>query len=183
MSENTKILQDQSNIRIAKSAFNRMLFSTIRKVVGFGLLSIIIIYTSFAATIVRFIPTDDSGIVLVKNNTFTGGVIPAGENVFVSFNQEQKTSMGDRLQQAFTLHNGTGEVQVLAGPYGKITWAEPGIIAVDNEPLNVNYPNEPNQEFLENDYIVICISGGCEPGSTFIISSENIFGIPISGGS
>ena len=79
-------------------------------------------------------------------------------------------------------------VETLGGPYGKLTWVPPNILAIDGIPVNAPMPaiadkspigeNEKNW-FLKNEYAVKCISGACNVGEVIIISSDNIIGVPL----
>lgn len=171
--------------RIAKSAFYKSLFGKFVKWIIYGVVLLLAVYLCFAVTIMRFLPTVESspglGLgVAVKNLTFPGGTAPPGSIVVVNFQEKQGNSTFDRLLQSVVPANNVGVVEVVAGPNGRITWAETGLIAINGNPLDVLVAEKPTEEFLTNEYVVKCITGACKPNSGIIVSAGNIYGEPLN---
>lgn len=163
-------------LKVAKSILSKVVFKKALSFIMIGILGVIAIYFSFAGTVMRFIPaTGDPGLVLVKNLTFDGGIIPPNEIILVT-NSELDFSVINKLKMSVTPDENAAIVRVEAGPYGKIEWAEPGIVSVDGNPINSLLPYRPGQTHLQNEYIVTCLIGPCGPGSAIIIGVENIYG-------
>lgn len=166
-------------VRVAKNTYMNMLGVKILKAVGAAFIVLVVIYLSFAATIMRVLPTEDLGMIPVKNNTFEGGLVPAGERIVVSMSHSQGQEATDYLQQAFVPTKNAAVIEVLAGPWGKFGWAEPGLIAIDGEVIDGVFMDEPAQTTLESAYLAVCVEGACTPGQAYVIPSSNILGIPI----
>lgn len=168
--------------RIAKSAFYKTVFGQIFKWLGYLILLVIAAYLIFAVTIIRFIPTMDSSLgwaVPVKNMTFPGGKVTAGSDIVVNLQTAQGSNTFDRLQQAVSIADDLAVVEVLAGPNGRITWAETGLVAVDGNPLTTTLVDNPNKEFLSDEYIVRCVAGSCVKNSGMIVGADKIYGEPL----
>jgi hypothetical protein len=154
----------------------RIAQATLLTVVG-----LVLVYLAIAATLVRFVPTTTgAGVVLVKNNTYPGGLIPPGEQVLVSAEKAQADDVWTHLQQAALPADDAAVVEVAAGPYGKLAWQPPGIITVDGELTTVVMEERPNAEYLDNSYLATCISGACTPGVGLIFSQDNVYGTVVS---
>jgi hypothetical protein len=155
-------------------------------ILGYSVLGAIIIYLCFAATIMRAVPTlSGAGIVPVKENTFRGGHVPAGETMLVDTAVEQKNSYGERLKQAFIPSDTAAVVKVVAGPYNSISWIASGMVTVDGTLTDVHLAEQPldeNQKAktkLRDEYLAVCITGACAPGEGIIVSQKNIYGLTL----
>lgn len=175
-------------IRVANSAFAKILFHKATKSIGIIFASILILYVCFAATIIRVVPTTTTGFVPVKNLTFEGGKVPVGREILVDVANVQGTQIVDRLKQSFLPNSSAAMVEVLGGPVGKLTWAPPDILAIDGTPVKAPMPaidgkspigeNEENW-FLKKAYAAKCVSGACNVGEVIIISADNVIGVPL----
>lgn len=178
----------ERQIRVSRSAFGRIL---VRRLVGAFVLLIAamaVLYLCSAATVLRFIPVASGvGPVLVKNITYPGGILPPGATVLVNRGSEVKTDWMSKLAQSFTPANDGAVVKVLAGPYGKMTWAQPGIIAVNGKPMKAFFPPAKNgdspigadNQFLKDQYLVKCVSGACLSNEAFVVNSNQVYGSPL----
>ena len=180
---------ENNNVRVSASAVGKVLTQRILKVFGLVLGSMFIIYLLFAATILRVVPTTTgSGFVPVKNITFEGGVMPEGSEILVKRTAPAGKELLDRLKQSFMPMNDGAVVRVIAGPYGKLSWTEPGIVTVDGVVQEIELPQnsdgssplDDRSKFLEKEYLVECISGACLEGTAFITPNEAIVGSLIS---
>lgn len=178
------------SIRVAQSTYQKALIKKLLTQVLIALMAVLLIYLCFAATIVRFVPAA-GGPVLVKNNTYPGGILPPDSSALVTLNPAKKINggIGDRIQQAFLPQANTATVEVLAGPIGKLDWVEPGILTVDGKSIDVPVRQDPGIEFLGAkdaegvagpEYVGVCVSGSCVPGSPVFFSTSNVYGIPIT---
>lgn len=189
MSRNRKDRPQQ--VRVAHSAFARILMHRVVKAVGIIVVVLALVYVCFAGTIIRAVPsTSGTGVVMVKNNTFPGGVVPVGRVVIMDIKDAQGYELTDRLKQAFVPNSNVVKVEVLTGNYGPLTWAAPDILSVNGVPVRAPMPavngvspigTDKTNWFLKNQYVVRCISGACVPGHAYIISVNNIIGIPLTG--
>lgn len=185
-SEDSTPIKKESQLRVAKSAYRKILFKRIGSILGYSFISLFVLYLCFASTIMRAVPTTSgAGIVLVKENTYLGGEIPTGEVVLANTTQEQKNGYWDRLKQAFIPSSDAVLVEVIAGPYNSIKWIESGLVMVDGNLTLAHMPEKPVDEDnkdktrLRDEYLAICISGACVPGEGVIFSSDNVYGLKL----
>lgn len=174
-----KPIKMPSKVRIAKSAYRKMWFTKIYKAITYFIVALMLVYLAFAVTVVRVLPTSELEFIPIKNNTFTGGIVPVGETIIVSLNEPQGTSMVDRLKQSFTLHSDVVVGEVIAGPYGYFSWTEPGIVTMDGVLIDGMLSIEPEVKMLSNQYLVKCESGVCNENELMIINKDNVFGVPL----
>lgn len=179
-----KVKRKKQNINVSKDAYYKATWKRVARIFVYLLLTVIAVYVAFAATIVRFLPTDnydDFGkmFVPVKNQTFAGGIVQQGSQVVVNLEEEQGTSTFDRLKQAFTINRNVALVEVQAGPVGRITWVESGLTTVDGTPMDSLLAEKPEGEYLNNEYFAICIEGDCKSGEGLIVPATHIYGEPI----
>jgi hypothetical protein len=167
--------KSKGQIRIAKSSYVR---NVIKRVISISVWSIVFlfgVYLCFAMTIVRFVPTQSMGLILTKNITYSGGIIPEDAVVLVSKTDEANDSILGHLKNSFVPVSSASKVKVIAGPYGELSWAKPGLVSVDGKLKDTILPEKP-EEYLKDQYIVECISGDCTEGESFIVSKNNVIG-------
>jgi hypothetical protein len=165
-------------VRIARSTYSNLLATKILKAAGVGFLLIAVIYLCFAVTIVRVLPTPTAGLIPVKNITFPGGLIPAGETVVVDMQNQQGSTMVDYLKQSFVPNPNAAVVRVDGGPWGKFQWNN-GVVVYDEEIVPMAMPNQPESTKLENKYLVTCLEGACVPGQGYVVHSLQVLGQPL----
>lgn len=179
----------QPQVRLARSAYNSLLFKKIGRGLFITFCAVVLLYTVFAATLLRVVPTTSgAGLVPVKNITYSGGMIPAQAQILVNVKNPEGKGFLDHLRQAFVPGGDYAVVSVVAGPYGKLTWAPPGISTVDGELVDANFP--PNEgiespllkraSYLNDEYLVTCISGACVSGKAFIVHKDHVLGSTLS---
>jgi hypothetical protein len=166
-------------VRIARSTYSNLLATKILKAAGIGFLLVAVIYLCFAVTIVRVLPTTTAGLIPVKNITFPGGLIPAGETVVVDMENQQGSTMVDYLKQSFVPNTNASVVKVEAGPWGNFNWNN-GVVVYDEEIVPMAMPEKPAETTLENSYLVTCVEGACVPGQGYVIHTLQILGQPLS---
>lgn len=177
-------------IRVANSAASKILFKKILRGLGVAVASVAILYLCFAVTIIRVVPTTSTGFVPVKNATFEGGKVPVGREILVDVRNPQGSGIIDRAKQSFIPNADAARVLVLAGDIGKLSWAPPSILMVDDLPLPAPMPasedgssplgDDPNDWYLKSEYAVECLSGACPVGELFIIPADHIIGVPLN---
>jgi hypothetical protein len=168
-------------VRVAKSVYRKHVLKKIGLGALYSGLIFIIIYGCFAATIIRVIPaTKGMSPIVVKNQTFPGGIAPEGAVIVINTEGKVGTGSFDRLKQAFTPSDNVAVVEVLAGPAGRITWAPSGLITIDGNPMKITVKDDPKDDFLRDQYLVRCLEGDCEIDSGFIIADDQVYGEPIS---
>lgn len=166
-------------VRVARATFARVLTNKLFRAIGWAFVFVAVVYLSFVITIMRVVPTTSAGLVPVKNITFEGGLVPAGEEVLVNITQKQGTGIVDYLKQAFLPMNDAAVVRVEAGPWGNYNWAEPGIVSVKGQILEMSMEMKPEDTTLADSYLVTCIEGACVPGEGFVIPKNHIVGQPL----
>lgn len=178
--------QHQPQIRVAKSAYRKLLFRRIFAILGYSFLGIFVIYLCFASTIMRVVPTTSgAGFVPVKENTHPGGILPSGETVLVDTESEKGREFLDRLTQSFVPSKTAAVVKIVSGPYGEFEWLESGIITVNGELTEAYLPERPILEDgkpknrLLGEYLSVCISGDCTPGEAIFVSEKKLFGLTL----
>lgn len=184
---NSEPVTQPSQIRVAKSAYRKILLKRIFAILGYSAVGVFIIYLCFASTIMRIVPTvSGSGMVAVKENTYRGGTFPAGETILVDTVHAQGDGYVQHLKQAFVPTKNAAVVQVVAGPFDTIQWMESGLVIVDGSLSSVYLPDQPknddgsNKDRLKNEYLSICISGDCVPGEGVITPKDNIYGLTLA---
>lgn len=185
--ENEDEVTHQPQIRVAKSAYRKIVFKKVVSVLGYTVVGVLVLYLCFAATIMRVVPTTSgAGLVPVKENTFPGSNIPTGETILVDTVNEQNSEYLDRLRQAFVPSKTATVVEVVAGPYGSFKWLESGIITVDGELTKAYMSEKPMKsedepkEKLLNEYLAVCVSGDCNPDEAIIVSADNVYGLTLT---
>lgn len=174
-------------LRVAKSAYRKILLKRIAAILGYSLVGVFIIYLCFAATIMRAVPTTSgSGLVLVKENTFHGGIIPENVPILVDTKTEQKNDLVERLKQAFVPSKNAAVVKVVAGPHNSISWVASGLVTVDGALTKVHLEQQPldadnsAKTKLRDEYLTVCVSGDCIPGEGVIVPAKNIYGLTLN---
>lgn len=176
----------QPKLRVAKSAYHKVLLKRIAAILGYTLIGAFIVYLCFAATIMRAIPTlSGAGVVAVKENTFHGGIIPEGVDILANTTSEQDSDLLGRLKQSFVPSENAAVVRIVSGPYNSIGWVASGIVTIDGNMTEVSLAEQPLNEDgtvkkkLKNEYLTVCVEGDCTPGEGVIIPQENIYGLTL----
>ena len=171
--------QPESSIRVTGSTYRKTVMKKIFSQALLIIFGLVLVYFCFAATIIRFVPTT-TGFVFVKNNTHSGGVLPIDSRVLVSLDKKPVgDTISDRLMQSVVPQKPTGIMNVVAGPIGELSYMN-GVVSVDGVALPATFPESfANLDYLENEYIAVCIQGDCELGAPYIILEDNVLGIPL----
>lgn len=175
-----------TNIKVYKKTAVSTLASHIWKFIILGVVSLIVLYLVFAATILRFVPAgSDIGLTLVKNNTFKGGDIPAGEVVLINNLEPAGNDLASNLKNSFIPIKSASMVQVLAGPYGSFKYDSSGLVIIDGEPLvsklkKSETTNYFEKKFLKNEYVALCIKGDCPINELIIFDKNQVIGVTIN---
>lgn len=178
----------ERQLRVSKGAYNKTIIKRIFGIFLAVISSLLIIYLCFAFTLMRFLPTSDFKMIPVKNITYSGGIVPVGNDIVVDLSGEKHgKNFIDRVKQTFVPTKQTAVVKVVAGPNGKLEWNKPNIISVNKKVLpismpldnNGNLPFDEKDPYLRDEYIVTCVSGDCGEGFSTIISSDSILGDPL----
>lgn len=168
----------QQSIRVSQGTYQKALLTKFLSQLIVAIIGLLLVYVCFAATIVRFVPSS-AGIILTKNNTYPGAEIPEKAQVLISLSDiEVKTGLADRLKQAFIPQKPSALVQILAGPDGRVKWTG-GLLTVNNLPLSVPFPQNPDLKFLEGQYVSVCLKGDCTPGTSIIFKTSQTIGVAI----
>lgn len=180
---------EEPQIRVSKSFYARAVVGRILKGVGLVVVGAVVLYLCFSVTLLR-VTIGRAGVIPVKNVTYPGGVLPAGSTVVVDRSATHDGSPVDDLRQSFVYNGNSAVVTVAAGPYGRLTWAAPGILTVDGKALGGFFPGnadgtspiDSSNPYLSNEYVGECVRGACDPGALFLFNGDHVLGVPLSGG-
>lgn len=167
-------------LRIAKRLYRRRIARKSLTLIGAAIIVSTVIYLCFAVTIIRLIPTNNAGFIPIRNLTAEGGVAKPGDQIVVNVIEEQGDSIMDRAKQSTFMTSNAAVVEVLAGPFGKISPGAKNTIAVNGKALNAPLVRSIPNEYLDNQYVVKCIKGNCAQGMAFVVSVKNVYGEPLS---
>jgi hypothetical protein len=164
-------------IRVTHGLQRKFIATKAARNIGLALVMLIVVYLCFAITIVRFVPTS-FGLVLTKNNTYAGNILPSNSQVLINPGVTVKTNILGRLKESFIPTSHAQLLEVLAGPTGTINWTKPNILAVNGQVLTAKFPQNPGIKYLNNQYIGVCLKGYCTVGQPVIFDASNVLGIP-----
>lgn len=167
-------------IRVSQSTYQKTVLKEILAKVVLAFIGVLLIYLVVAAFLMRVMPTS-AGLILTKNNTYPGAILPLNSQILVDLNPEAVSTVGplDNLKSAFIPQKNVALVEVLAGPIGELKWAS-NVLTVDGKPLVPPFYDDPNKKFLENEYIGVCIAGDCTPGLPLIFGQNQTKGVPLT---
>jgi len=167
-------------IRISKGALIRAQLKRSLKIVSFAVLLLLILYAVFAATLIRVVPsTSGTGMQLVKNITTPGGYISEGSVVLAHATEKQNNDWQSNIKAAAIPSDAWAEFEVYAGPYGEIQITKDSTVNIDDntiEDISLSKEYLKDKEYLEDEYLVKCISGNCEEGKGAIVHKDYILG-------
>lgn len=174
-------------INIYKQTAVKNLGQQVLNYILIAIVGLFFLYLIFAAMIIRVVPAGSGvGAILIKNNTYHGGLLPEGAVVLVDNSGEVSTSLVGNLKAALPFVNDdVSVVEVKAGPVGKWKWTAPGIVSIDGNIIEDGlYPpledkSQFTRKFLENEYLGLCLEGNCIPGDLVIFGANQVMGIPV----
>ena len=169
----------EGSVRVAQGTYQKALVTKLLLQLGLALLALVLVYLCFAATIVRVVPSS-AGMVPLKNNTYPGGQLPVNSQILIRLdgNDPVGSSVRDRLQQAVVPQKPSALVSVLAGPIGRVKWTG-GILTVNGKVMSAPFPTDPHLEYLNSQYVAVCIKGDCTPGSAIVFEPSQVLGVPL----
>ena len=175
-----------SQTRVSNTAVAKLNVSIIVKTITFSIVLAFLLYTVMSLTLLRVIP-NTSGVgalgghvAPVRNNIFPGGNITAGNFAIVNTTQEQGESIVDRARQSFIPQKNVAKVEILSGPFGKISESGDGAFTVDNVPMDGVLPQSAEgKKLLDNEYVAKCVEGACNKGELMIVPANNVYGLPL----
>lgn len=167
-------------LRIAKRLYRRRIARKSLTLIGAAIIVATVIYLCFAVTIIRIIPTNNAGFIPIRNLTAEGGVAKPGDQIVVNVIEEQGDGVMNRAKQSLFMTSNAAVVEVLAGPFGKISPGAKNTIAVNGKALNAPMVRSISKEYLDNEYVVKCIKGNCAKGMAFVVPVKNVYGEPLS---
>lgn len=165
---------------VAKAA-GRGIGTLIKVIIGFILL-LIALYLGLSSTLMGAFSldstTDDAGKeqtewVWVTRNVFVGGIPEPGDQALVSLSDTVSTTYMDKLFQTFRSIPDPAVVEVVTGPFGRVS-SPNGEILIDDNPTG--YLSSMPDVTLNRQYVVVCVVGSCEPGSIHIVHQDQIAG-------
>lgn len=168
------------NIRVSQGAYQKALFKSVAVNLVLALVGLVLVYLCFAATVARVVPSS-AGFVPLKNNTYAGGILPATAQALILLGEEKvKYGMLDRLTQSFVPQEPAAIVSIAAGPVAReVKWTG-GVLTVDGKAMPAPIAQDPGLEVLADQYIAVCITGDCTPGTLVFFTPEQILGIPFA---
>ena len=148
-------------------------------------LIVLVVYSAvLVPTALRYVPTREFGVMLVKDPTIRSGGIPAGKTELVTIggNGNYTTSIPGKYLAAFTYHFGVSKMIIVAGPNGRLLKDDTGVMTMDGRKLNhvnqpVNYSAlEKTKWYLTDQYLALCEGGSCKKGEYYVISDSSVLG-------
>jgi hypothetical protein len=175
-----------SNIQIKASyLLGKNLKRILKALIMIAMILLIVYSAVLVPTAVRFLYTDEFGLVLTKDPTITMGSIPAGkiEIVAMGSNTDALKDVKSKMIAGFTGHSSTSRVEILAGSTGRLTIDHAsGVASIDDKVIKgsrkpMNYSDiAKNKNFLSDQYYVKCLAGSCKQGEYYIISEKDVLG-------
>lgn len=159
----------------------------------FAIVLAVAAYAALAATIAYTVKIDGA-MYTVARGTYVGNEVPSGEIVYASYDSSATGDFLSNLAQGARSVIGEDPVsepvvvEVVAGPVAKVQVNGENITfnpgAKDESTLTADVDGlEGKTKLLDNQYVVECKWGACEPGSFFVLPSENVSGEIIKLGS
>lgn len=173
-----------SNYKDISNTSTTKLILQVLKILLKALLAVIILVsllvggtlTIMLGTIVSAPQIDDERLI-VQRNTWPSGDAPIGEIVFG--NKEGKPEgFLNRLEQELTADSAdTFVAVVLAQPGDRVKASKNGNVIVNSIPTRFTSDKDVASILLTDDYLGICISGGCgTPGTPSSIPADTLIG-------
>lgn len=183
-----KAKEKAPKINVHKGVATKKIVSQILNLLGLAIVALFLLYVVFAVMIIRVVPAGSGvGAVIVKNNTFYGGVLPENSVVLVDNANEVDNSPINNLKMSLPfINNDVSMVQVKAGPTGKWSWISPGIVTIDGRIITDGFfppledKSQYTRKFLSGEYLGLCIKGNCEPGTLVLFNKNNVMGVVVS---
>lgn len=164
------------SLRIEKKSFYKMIYRRVFMWVKVSLAVLLGVYLVGAFFIVRFLFLPGTGVVFVKDTQFKGNFAPQGSYVYYNEGYNSISFVTDKF---FVLPSDLSLVKIEAGPVGKVSYDENGVITrVGSQDVSIEGLADENITALKDQYIVECVSGACaeQDDKTFIIRKEAVVG-------
>lgn len=174
-----KLKSNRNTVRVSKSFARNFTFQSAVSATVILFICAVFLYIGVSGTIARLNWTN-LGVVPVSSPAFPGGYAQPGTEVYVS-SDAYKDNFIENTLSSLREFNDVSLVEVKAGPYGSVKWEPSGLTVVNNVIVDGVLPKDPGSGVLDNQYIVTCVEGACEPGLTYIVDSDDIFGVPFGG--
>lgn len=146
---------------------------------------LVVVYSAvLVPTALRYVPTEDFGMTLVKDPTIRDGGIPSGktELVTIGTDGDYTTSIPGKYRAAFTYHSDVSKMKIIVGPNGRLLTLDTGELTMNGEKLDkvtkpVNYSMlEKTKWYLTDQYLALCEGGSCKTGAYYIVSTASVLG-------
>ena len=176
-----------SNVKVKKSYLLWQILKRVARAAGTIVIILALVYALvLVPTAVRFIYTDEFGLVLTKDPTIREGAIPAGKTQLVSIGSgvAATESIKNKMIAGFTSHENTSVVKIVAGPAGRLSFNKNDLAVYNGKeikstrlPISSDYELLKDNHFLlDNQYYVQCVGGVCSRGDFYIMSRDDILG-------
>lgn len=184
-------------IEIKEESWPQIIFGWVKSllgVLGVGLLVIAMLYSGLAANLMMYIPTSEDVTKrdLVVRNIWqdTGNKPPLNTNVVISTTNVLPENWFELIRVGWTGTENPAVVRIASTDFDTLYIVEDEVVNLGESGETgtfVGSPSFPHYSELEtyseeqnvvldNQFLVECISGACEPGTFFIISDNQIFG-------
>ena len=174
-----------------KYPFHQLVWGLVKKaakVMGIAALLGLLVYGTIVATVARYVYVyegSDSGAYVLTRNPDTDTLKAGTQVVFDVGNVgNDQPSLLDSLAGKFQLATlpprsiSAGVIE--AGPTGKMVFDDNNRVSIDGRQTGLvfNDKNKPDwsKQYLENQFIVKCLIGDCEPGVSYLVSANAIAG-------
>lgn len=184
-------------IEIEQESWFSIIFGWVKNVLVFGLLAVAVLavlYSGLSSTIMVFSPVGDTGRQIVLRGAWadSGGIPPIGTPVAVS-PTTAPSNWWEWIPVGWVGIPDASEVEIVSTDYAKlyVSGADSKnltVVNLDNEAVNGKFisttavpvdKDDKNIEFnhgLKDQFLVKCVSGGCTPGTYFVVQDNQIYG-------
>ena len=187
-------------IEVEEESWFSIIFGWVRGIIVFLLLTLAVLaalYSGLAATMLVYSDTGEGEYNLVLRGAWsdTGGEPPLGTQVAISSTTEAPQNWWDWIVTGWIGIPSPATVEVVSTNFDRLyvertTDGGPiTVVVLDNETIRgtlvpstvlplTKYdtaPFETNYQ-LDNEYLVRCVVGACEPGTYSVVSKTQIFG-------
>lgn len=172
-------------VKVSPVYYAGRILRTVLLGVGAIVLILALVYSCvLVPTSMRYVSTEEFGMVLTKDPTIKRGGIPAGKVELVTLGEDRGwvDSPGAKMNAAFHHHSNVSSMAVLAGPNGRLLTNKKGEMVINGQTIKgstmpVNYDQlKAKKWYLSDQYVALCLQGACERGKTYIIPETVVLG-------
>lgn len=173
-------------VEIKEQTWGSIIAGWIKSIILFVLLVglvLLAVYSALAATVL-YVSSVDGKLAMVARGTFVGGVPEQGNKILISTTDPAPTEILDKLKVGFMGAANPAIYTVLSKTAYDTISVSNNVITVGDKPVEGTFfdlstgeavPNMAQQR-LDNQVVISCLGGDCEPGTVSIVSPDFIYG-------